>query len=216
MMSIIISFFFTVIVFLLTFTTFLFRFWNFSKLFCTSFTSNGPKCYFFMQSGISVLTNFQVHHDPFEISGIADTIPLHFAADNFVSKSSFGSNRKIAVYNSKKSDKKRLWRSPVWCSCFLFTFFSAQLWVLNYTKVRTYKSPRLTNTSIVIRYLRGEKIYESNRHCPPGGWPRKNRHPQGDQTHTSHPGGHPLLKTLTVNEKYLWAMKMLNQRLIAQ
>lgn len=61
-----------------------------------------------MQSGISVLTNFQVHHDPFEISGIADTIPLHFAADNFVSKSSFGSNRKIAVYNSKKSDKKTL------------------------------------------------------------------------------------------------------------
>ena len=28
--------------------------------------------------------------------------------------------------------------------------------------------------------------------------------------------GDPLLKTLTVNEKYLWAMKMLSQRLIAQ
>lgn len=58
-----------------------------------------------MQSGISVFTNFQVHHDPFEISGIADTIPLHFAADNFVSKSSFGSNRKIAVYNKKIRQK---------------------------------------------------------------------------------------------------------------
>ena len=28
--------------------------------------------------------------------------------------------------------------------------------------------------------------------------------------------GDPLLKTLTVNEKYLWAMKNLCQRLIAQ
>ena len=28
--------------------------------------------------------------------------------------------------------------------------------------------------------------------------------------------GDPLLRTLTVNEKYLWAMKMLSQRLIAQ
>ena len=28
--------------------------------------------------------------------------------------------------------------------------------------------------------------------------------------------GDPLLKTLTVNEKYLWAMKNLSQRLIAQ
>ena len=28
--------------------------------------------------------------------------------------------------------------------------------------------------------------------------------------------GDPLLKTLTVNEKYLWAMKVLSQRLIAQ
>lgn len=28
--------------------------------------------------------------------------------------------------------------------------------------------------------------------------------------------GDPLLKTLTVREKYLWAMKILSQRLIAQ
>ena len=28
--------------------------------------------------------------------------------------------------------------------------------------------------------------------------------------------GDPLLKTLTVNEKYLWTMKILSQRLIAQ
>ena len=28
--------------------------------------------------------------------------------------------------------------------------------------------------------------------------------------------GDPLLKTLTVSEKYLWAMKILSQRLIAQ
>ena len=28
--------------------------------------------------------------------------------------------------------------------------------------------------------------------------------------------GDPLLKTLTVNEKYLWAMKVLSHRLIAQ
>ena len=28
--------------------------------------------------------------------------------------------------------------------------------------------------------------------------------------------GDPLLKTLTVSDKYLWAMKNLNQRLIAQ
>ena len=28
--------------------------------------------------------------------------------------------------------------------------------------------------------------------------------------------GDPLLKTLTVNERYLWAMKNLSQRLIAQ
>ena len=59
-----------------------------------------------------------------------------------------------------------------------------------------YKSPRFTDTSTVIRHLRGEKIYESNRNCPPGGRPRQNRHPQRDQKDPPHPGRRPAAENI--------------------